>query len=255
MKYEKVSFVSSRQPEALDGAARLKARYPNVPPEEADVIVALGGDGFMLRALHEFMHRKAPIFGMNRGTVGFLMNEFKIEGLPERLEVAEAIQLHPLRMNATDIKGTEHEALAINEISLLREVGSAAKVRISVDGIVRLDEMICDGVLVCTPAGSTAYNLSAGGPILPLGAGVLAITPISAFRPRRWRGAILPHDTKVSIEVLDPEERPVSAVADYTEVREVVHISVHEDRNLAPVLLFDPEHNLEERVLTEQFQS
>ena len=255
MKYEKVSFVSSQQREALDGAKRLKARYPNVPPEEADVIVALGGDGFMLRAVHEFMDRKAPTFGMNRGTVGFLMNEFKLDGLMERLEAAEPIQLHPLRMNATDIKGTEHEALAINEVSLLREVRSAAKVRISVDGIVRLDEMICDGVLVCTPAGSTAYNLSAGGPILPLGAGVLAITPISAFRPRRWRGAILPHDASVSIEILEPEERPVSAVADYTEVREVVRISIHEDRSLAPVLLFDPEHNLEERVLKEQFQS
>ena len=255
MKYEKVSFVSSQQPEARDGAARLKSLYPNVPPEEADVVVALGGDGFMLRAVHEFMGRNIPIFGVNRGTVGFLMNEFDIENLLARLDAAEAIELHPLRMSATDIKGTVHEALAINEISLLREVRMAAKIRISVDDIVRLEEMICDGVLVCTPAGSTAYNLSAGGPILPLGAGVLAITPISAFRPRRWRGAILPHDAAVSIEVLEPEERPVSAVADYTEVREVVRISIHEDRGLAPVLLFDPEHNLEERVLTEQFQS
>ena len=255
MKYEKVSFVSSQQPEALDGAKQLTSRYPNVLPAEADVIVALGGDDFMLRAVHDFMHRKVPIFGMNKGTVGFLMNEYEIDGLAERLESAEAIELHPLRMIATDSKGKEHEAHAINEISLLRELRSAAKVRISVDGIVRLEEMICDGVLVCTPAGSTAYNLSAGGPILPLGAGVLAITPISAFRPRRWRGAILPHDARVSIDVQEPKERPVSAVADYTEVREVVRLSVHEDRSHAPVLLFDPEHNLEERVLTEQFQS
>jgi NAD+ kinase len=255
MKHKNVSFVSSQQPEALDGAERLKAHYPNVSPEEADVIVALGGDGFMLRAVHEFINCKAPIFGMNRGTVGFLMNVFELEGLMERLEAAEDIRLHPLRMNTTDIKGTEHEALAVNEISLLRELRSAAKIRISVDDIVRLDDMICDGVLVCTPAGSTAYNLSAGGPILPLGAGVLAITPISAFRPRRWRGAILPHDAFISIKVLEPKERPVSAVADYTEVREVVRIDIREDRSLAPVLLFDPEHNLEERVLKEQFQS
>lgn len=253
MDFNTVGFVGSEQTEARPAVERLQARYRHVPPEEADVIVALGGDGFMLRALHQHMDRRVPIFGMNRGTVGFLMNTYDEEGLVERLKAAEAIELHPLRMDAIDVNGREHMALAINEVSLLRELRFAAKLRIVVDDIVRLEEMVCDGVLVSTPAGSTAYNLSAGGPILPLGADVIAITPLSAFRPRRWRGAILPRHTRVSFQVLDADERPVSAVADYTEVREVIQVNVREERDLSPVLLFDPEHNLEERIIKEQF--
>jgi NAD+ kinase len=190
---------------------------------------------------------------MNRGSVGFLMNVYREDGLIERLARAEPIKLHPLRMNAIDSKGRRRSALAINEVSLLRQTRLAAKLQIQVDSKVRLEELICDGALVSTPAGSTAYNLSAYGPILPLGAGVLALTPISAFRPRRWRGALLPHDTKVTFEVLDPHHRPVSAVADFTEVRDVRRVSVCEDRSLTPTLLFDPEHNLEERIIAEQY--
>lgn len=254
MEFKTVAFAGSETAEARTAVERLESRYGRVPPVEADVIVALGGDGFMLRTLHQYMERRVPIFGMNRGTVGFLMNSYEEEGLLERLRAAEAIELHPLRMDAVDVNGRRHMALAINEVSLLREVRYAAKLKIIVDDIVRLEEMVCDGVLVCTPAGSTAYNLSAGGPILPLGADVIAITPISAFRPRRWRGAILPRATRVSFEVLEADERPVSAVADYTEVREVIEVKVREERSLSPVLLFDPEHNLEERIIKEQFQ-
>ena len=254
MKFNSIAFVGAKLAEARKALKRLKSRYDNIAPGKADVIVALGGDGFMLRTLHQFMQRKVPIFGMNRGTVGFLMNEFDEEGLLERLERAEAIELHPLRMAVEDRNGKSHEALAINEISLLRQTRLAAKVKVRIDGVVRLDELFCDGVLACTPAGSTAYNFSVNGPILPLGAGVLAVTPISAFRPRRWRGAIVPHDATISFEILDAKGRPVSAVADYTEVRDVTRVVVREDRSLTPVLLFDPEHNLEERIIKEQFQ-
>jgi NAD+ kinase len=255
MQFEKIAFVASEHEEAKAAKRRLQAAYPHASPNEADVIVALGGDGFMLETLHRYMDRGVPIFGMNRGSVGFLMNTYRDGGLKDRLCRAEAFKLNPLRMRARDVAGSIHEALAINEVSLLRETRFAAKLRIEIDGVVRMPEMICDGVLVATPAGSTAYNLSLNGPILPLNAHVLALTPISVFRPRQWRGAILPHGVTVDIEVLFPDLRPVSAVADYTEVREVVRVVVCEDRSVALTLLFDPEHNLEERIIKEQFLS
>jgi NAD+ kinase len=248
-----IAFVAADHELTQGALARLKARYPHVPPEKADVIVALGGDGFLLETVHHFMAGRLPIYGMNLGTVGFLMNAFQEDGLPERLARAQEITLNPLRMTARSRDGGEAEAVAINEVSLLRETRLAAKIRILVDGVVRLEELICDGVLVSTPAGSTAYNMSAYGPILPLGCGVLALTPISAFRPRRWRGALLPHQATVTFEILEADRRPVSAVADFTEVRDVVAVVVREDLSSSPRLLFDPEHNLEERIIKEQF--
>ena len=254
MKYKNVAFVASDLTQAQAAIKRLKHRYPSVPPEEADVIVALGGDGFVLEALHRYMATKTPIYGMNRGTVGFLMNEYDEESLIERLENADASNLKPLKMQAWDIQGVKHEALAINEVSLLRETRQAAKLKILVDDIERLDGMICDGVLVSTPAGSTAYNLSAHGPIIPIGADVLALTPISVFRPRRWRGALLPKSAKVEFQIASPKQRPVSATADSTEVRDVERVVVFEDTENALTLLYNPDHNLEERILKEQFQ-
>jgi NAD+ kinase len=224
-----------------------------VRPADADVIVALGGDGFMLSTIHEFLGVGVPIYGMNIGSVGFLMNEFREEDLLDRLAAAQPIELYVLRMTASDRNGNVTKAFAINEVSLLRESRLAAKIRIRIDDIVRLDELICDGLLVSTPAGSTAYNLSAHGPIIPLGAGLLALTPISAFRPRRWNGALLPRNSVVTFEVLDPALRPVSAVADFTEIRDVVSVEITEDQKTTQTLLFDPEHNLEERILREQF--
>jgi NAD+ kinase len=224
-----------------------------VPPDEADAIVALGGDGFMLRTLHGFLTNGAPIFGMNLGTVGFLMNEYRAEDLAERLAAAKTAKLHPLRMLTTDRQGKQDEALAINEVSVFRVTYQAVKLRIEIDGRQRMAELICDGILVSTPAGSTAYNLSAHGPILPLEAGVLAMTPISPFRPRRWRGALLPHGAHVHLDILDAERRPASATADNAEVRDVVSVDIREDRSIAFSLLFDPEHSLEERILNEQF--
>jgi NAD+ kinase len=253
MEFRTVAFVASGHPEAKQALKRLEASYEHVPPDEADIVVALGGDGFMLETLHRYLNRDKPIFGMNRGSVGFLMNTFNESGLMERLARAEPIQLNPLRMTAIDCEGVTHEALAINEVSLLRETRFAAKLRIEIDGIERMPEMICDGVLVATPAGSTAYNVSVSGPILPLGAHLLALTPISVFRPRQWRGAILPREVTVSIHVLNPKLRPVSAVADFTEVRNVQRVDVQEDRETTLTLLFDPEHDLEERVIKEQF--
>jgi NAD+ kinase len=253
MEFRTVAFVASGHPEAKQALKRLEASYEHVPPDEADIVVALGGDGFMLETLHRYLNRDKPIFGMNRGSVGFLMNTFNESGLMERLARAEPIQLNPLRMIALDCEGVTHEALAINEVSLLRETRFAAKLRIEIDGVERMPEMICDGVLVATPAGSTAYNVSVSGPILPLGAHLLALTPISVFRPRQWRGAILPREVTVSIHVLNPKLRPVSAVADFTEVRNVQRVDVQEDRKTTLTLLFDPEHDLEERVIKEQF--
>jgi NAD+ kinase len=253
MQFRTIAFVASEHEQAKAAKDRLQAVYPHVSPRDAEVIVALGGDGFMLETLHRYMDRNVPIFGMNRGSVGFLMNNYQEEGLIERLCRAEAFKLNPLRMTTWDIAGSVDEALAINEVSLLREKRFAAKLRIEIDGVVRMPEMICDGVLVATPAGSTAYNVSVNGPILPLNAHVLALTPISVFRPRQWRGAILPHRVKVDIEVLNPNLRPVSAVADFTEVRDVVRVVVCEDHRVALTLLFDPEHNLEERIVKEQF--
>ncbi len=253
MKYDKIAFVAARQQQAQDALKVMEQRYGQADPKEADVVVALGGDGFALNALHKAMKRGTPIYGMNRGSVGFIMNEYSEEGLLERLESAEPNQLHPLVMDVENILGEEFEALALNEVSLLRQGRLAAKIRILVDGIIRLDEMISDGVLLSTPAGSTAYNFSAHGPIIPMGADILALTPISVYRPRRWRGALLPHDVKVTFEIINPDLRRVSATADFTEVRDVTRVIVREDRNQHSTLLFDPEHNLEERMIKEQF--
>ncbi len=253
MSEKKIAFVSGKSATAQGAMEILSRMYPHVPADQADVIVALGGDGFMLRTLHRFLKLKKPVYGMNRGSVGFLMNEFRPEGLIERLQRSQSIELHPLRMEAICSSGDTHRALAFNEVSLFRETGQAAHIRVSIDGVERLPEMVCDGVLVATTAGSTAYNMSAYGPILPLGSGVLALTAISAYRPRRWRGAILPHSASVELEVLDPQKRPVGATADSTEIRDVLRVKVYEDRSLWSQVLYDPEHNLDERILREQF--
>ncbi|MFA7431992.1 MAG: NAD kinase [Rhodospirillaceae bacterium] len=255
MNPENVAFVAADTPAAQEALLRFRHRYGHMPPDTADVIVAFGGDGFMLESLHRFMALGKPIYGMHRGTVGFLMNAFDEDDLPRRLQRAQPVTLHPLRMTVETVAGETVEALAINEVSLLRETRQAAKLRITIDGRERLSELVCDGVLVCTAAGSTAYNLSAHGPILPMGANVMALTPISAFRPRRWRGAILPQRAAVRIDILDSDKRPVSAVADYTEVRDVRRVDVREDRSVILSILFDPEHNLEERILSEQFMA
>ena len=251
----RIAFTASERPEAQEGRARLAARYGDAPIAEADVIVALGGDGFMLETFHANMDAHLPVYGMNRGSVGFLMNDYAEEGLVERIAAAEKATIHPLRMTATDVDGKTHVALAINEVSLLRQTRQTARLRISIDSKVRLSELTCDGALVSTPAGSTAYNLSAHGPIIPLDARVLALTPISAFRPRRWRGALLPHTAKVTFEILEANKRPVSAVADNLEVRDVMDVHIAEDREVALHMLFDEGRSLEERVLAEQFQA
>ena len=248
-----IAFVAAEIPEAQEALKNLQARYPSSTPEEADVIVVLGGDGFMLRSLHRSMELTKPVYGMNRGTVGFLLNQYDEDDLHQRLEQAEETVLHPLAMRARDTAGTLQEGLAINEVSLFRETREAAHIEIAVDGRVRMPELVCDGVMLATPAGSTAYNLSAYGPILPLGASVLALTPISAFRPRRWRGALLPSDAKVRLKVLGGSKRPVSAVADNVEFRDVAEVEIEQAADISMRLLFDPEHNLEERILNEQF--
>ena len=253
MILSKVAFVAANTPEARAAQRRLTERYEHVTPARADVIVALGGDGFMLQTLHRYLGRNVVFYGMNRGSVGFLLNTYRETGLSQRLQRAVDVTLRPLHMQATTVRGRTIEAVGINEVALLRETRQTAHVAISIDGQVRLPELVCDGVLVSTPAGSTAYNFSAHGPILPLGAGLLALTAISPFRPRRWRGALLPNMARVEIRVLDPKKRPVSAVADFTEVRDVASVVVEEDRRHALTLLFDPEHNLEERILKEQF--
>ncbi len=250
----RIAFTASERPEAQEGRERLIARYGDAG-QDAQVVVALGGDGFMLETFHAHMDAGLPVYGMNRGSVGFLMNDYAEYGLLERIAAAEKATIHPLRMTATDVAGKTHVALAINEVSLLRQTRQAAKLRISIDGKVRLPELFCDGALVSTPAGSTAYNLSAHGPIIPLDAQVLALTPISAFRPRRWRGALLRHTAKVKFEILEPEKRPVSAVADNFEVRDVLEVHVSEDRDLGLSMLFDAGRSLEERVLAEQFSA
>lgn len=249
----KLAFVAAEVEDAQAALSALEQRYPHVAPDEADVVVALGGDGFMLETLHRYMARQVPIYGMNRGSVGFLMNSFSEADLVNRVRQAELVLLHPLRMTAETIDGSEKVALAINEVSLLRETRQAAKLRIMVDGVERIDELICDGAIVSTPAGSTAYNLSAHGPIIPLGAEILALTPISAFRPRRWRGALLPCTARVTIEIMEGAKRPVSAVADFTEIRDVRKVTVGEDRSIALSLLFDADQNLRERIIKEQF--
>ncbi|WP_179379199.1 NAD kinase [Jannaschia marina] len=248
-----IAFVASDTPEARDALARLTERYGQTPVEAAEVIVALGGDGFMLETLHATMAIDAPVYGMNRGTVGFLMNDYRETGLTARLARAEEAVTNPLRMAATRANGEVVEALAINEVSLLRAGPQAARLRISVDDKVRMEELVCDGALLATPAGSTAYNYSAHGPILPIGSGVLALTAMSAFRPRRWRGAILPRAARVRFDVLHPEKRPMMAEADGNSVRDVVAVEIESDASIAHRLLFDPGHGLEERLLREQF--
>ncbi|RNF85333.1 NAD kinase [Montanilutibacter psychrotolerans] len=251
----RIAFLASPAEEAQSARNVLIQRHGEHPPEAADVLVALGGDGFMLQTLHRHGGHGKPVYGMKLGTIGFLMNQHREDALIERLAAAEPAVLHPLEMVAQTESGATVGSLAYNEVSLLRQTRQAAHVSIELNGKLRLDEMICDGVLVATPAGSTAYNFSAHGPILPLGANVIALTPIAAFRPRRWRGAVLKAGTEVRFRVLDPYKRPVSATADSHEVRDVVEVLIRESRDRSVTLLFDPEHNLEERMLAEQFTS
>jgi len=249
----KLSFLSGRQPDAEIATERLRARYGHHECADADIIVAVGGDGFMLEVLRQQMQGGKPVYGLNRGTVGFLMNSYDEEGLVTRIENAEPAILHPLSMTAQCADGSSVTEMAINEISLYRQTRQSAKLRISVNGKVRMDTLICDGAMIATPAGSTAYNLSAHGPILPLNAQMLALTPISAFRPRRWKGALLPHDAEVRFDVADPEHRPVSAVADNVETRNVTRVDAHADQSIALDVLFDEGQSLDERILREQF--
>ena len=250
----KISFVSSGTQDADKATNALRKQYGNVELEQAEVAVVLGGDGMMLQTLHKVMDRQVPVYGMNFGSVGFLMNSFDATNLPKRISKARPTKIHPLSMTATDNTGGTHKALALNEVSLFRSSFQAAKLEILVDGRSRIDELICDGVLLSTPAGSTAYNLSAYGPILPIDSPLLALTPISPFRPRRWRGAILPNRARVTFKIHEPDKRPVSVVADSTQFQEVIEVRVREDRSHAVTLLFDPGHGLEERVLNEQFK-
>ena len=254
MPFSRVAFVAADAELAREALTALTGKYGQQKPEDADVIVALGGDGFMLEVVHNYIDLKKPIFGMHRGTVGFLMNRYEEGDFMQRLGKATEVTIHPLRMTAITADGKTHEALAMNEVSMLRQTRQAAKIRIYVDGRERMNELICDGALVCTPAGSSAYNMSVHGPVLPVDANVLALTPISAFRPRRWRGAILPRTATVRFELLEADKRPVSAVADREEVRDVVDVTVREDRSVGIRVLFDPEHNLEERIVAEQFE-
>jgi NAD+ kinase len=250
-----IGLVASHTEVARAAEAMLRHRYEWADAESAETLVVLGGDGFMLHTLHSMLEsgRPRPVFGMNRGTVGFLMNDWRLDRLAERINSAKAIRVAPLTMTATTVGGETAVSAAINEVSLLRETRQTAKIEVSVNGRVALPELACDGVLVATPAGSTAYNLSAGGPILPLAAKMLALTPISPFRPRRWSGAILPDDTCVCLRVHEPQNRPVSAVADQVEVRDVAQVDVTMDRGRSLTLLFDPEHALDERIAMEQF--
>jgi len=249
-----IAFVSADTDDARSALARLTEIYGQRPPEDADVIVVLGGDGFMLQTLRETMGSGKRLYGMNRGTIGFLMNEYHEEDLYRRIEEAVPETIRPLEMHATDVNGDTVSALAINEVSLFRQSFQAAKIQIAIDGKVRVDELICDGVMVATPAGSTAYNLSAHGPILPLDAPLLALTPVSPFRPRRWRGALIPNRSTVEFTVLEPQKRPVNAVADNREVKSVITVRVHSSLNHTATLLFDASHPWEERIVAEQFR-
>ncbi|WP_147111196.1 NAD kinase [Tateyamaria sp. syn59] len=249
----KIAFAASRAPVAQTARAALIGRYGDADPAQADVIVALGGDGFMLQTLHSSQHLNAPVYGMNRGTIGFLMNEYGESDLVTRLEAAEEAELNPLSMTASTPEGQSHKALAINEVSLLRAGPQAAKLRITVDGRLRMDELVCDGALVSTPAGSTAYNYSAHGPVLPIGSDVLALTAVAAFRPRRWRGALLPKMAKVRFDVLEGDKRPVMAEADSRSFANVSSVEIESDPSIVHRILFDPGHGLEERLISEQF--
>jgi NAD+ kinase len=251
--FQSLCFLASTSPEALAAREELIALYGQAPQDEADVMVALGGDGFMLQMLHNTMNSGKRVYGMNRGSVGFLMNDYLVEGLAERIDAAVENAFHPLEMRTVNADGTESVALAINEVSLFRQSYQAAKLRVEIDGHVRLEELICDGVMVTTPAGSTAYNLSAHGPIIPLEAPLLAITPVSAYRPRRWRGALLPNKVTVDITVLEPEKRPVNAVADNTEVKSVLSVRIAQTQDTTARILSDPDRSWSDRILAEQF--
>jgi NAD+ kinase len=250
---DRLCFLAASTKLAQESRARMVSRYGDSAFADADVVVCLGGDGTMLEALHRTLSRDVPVFGMNCGSVGFLMNPYHEDDLRERLRRSQEVVLNPLRMHVVTRAGAVEEALALNEVSLLRQLRQTAKIRITIDGRVRLEELVCDGVLVSTPAGSTAYNLSAHGPIVPLSANLLPLTPISAFRPRRWRGALLPSTADVLFEILEGDKRPVAAVADFTEVRDVASVAVSEDRTVRTVVLFDPEQGLSERIVAEQF--
>lgn len=254
-KEPKLTFFASDTPESQEALEKLLEQYEDVGVENADIAIALGGDGTLLETLHSTYDTGLPVYGMNCGSVGFLLNPYRPKNLLERLEEAHKVDIFPLHMTAIDKEGKTFEALAFNEVALLRQTRQAAKLKISVDNIERIPELVCDGILLATPAGSTAYNLSAHGPIIPLSANVLALTPISAFRPRRWRGALLPYNLRVKIDIHNPEKRPVSATADSTEIRNVQSVEIKQSDSTGCTLLFDPDHNLEERILKEQFIS
>ncbi len=254
MAEKKLAFLASETDEAQAALEKLIAIYGNTRPADADALIALGGDGFMLQTQHQFMNSGKPIYGMNKGTIGFLMNEYKTDNLRQRIERAVKSKIRPLKMTVIDMLGEIHSAMAINEVSLLRQSYQAASLTIKIDDKTRLSQLICDGILVATPAGSTAYNLSAHGPILPLGAPLLALTPVSPFRPRRWRGALIPNSAEIVIEINNPEKRPVNAVADHTEFKSVKEVRVELDADNVGTILFDPDHSWDERILAEQFQ-
>jgi len=253
-QYKNIHFHSAKTDDAAHASSVLIDRYGQCSPEDADIIVSVGGDGTLLDSLHTYHALGIPFFGMNKGTIGFLLNNFHEDGLTARLNAAQSVNIAPLDMVATNEQGEIEEAIAFNEVSLLRQLHNAAKIAIKIDGVKRMEELVCDGVIIATAAGSTAYNLSAHGPIIPFGTNVLALTPISAFRPRRWSGALLPHTAKISLDILEHDKRPVSSSADFIEVRRVTKVEVSEAQNKSVTLLFDPDNNLEERILKEQFQ-
>lgn len=248
-----IAIVAASTPGAEKARAELMARHETVEADDADVIVAMGGDGFMLSTQFRFLDTEKRIYGMNKGTVGFLMNPYRAEGLLDRIASATCERIHPLQMEVVDTNGVTHQAMAFNEVSLFRQSAQAAKLHITIDGVTRMESLVCDGIMVATPQGSTAYNLSAHGPILPLRAPLLALTPVSPFRPRAWKGALLPNTARVEIDVLQTSKRPVNAVADNTEIKNAATVRIHEDRVATGYILFDPEHTWEERILTEQF--
>lgn len=251
---DKFHFTAASHDDAQQALNECTKRYGQIDAEKADIIVSLGGDGMMLQTVNTFLNSEKPIYGMNKGTVGFLMNEYALENLPERVAEAVSTRIYPLSMTTVDAEGNMSHALALNEVSLLRQSYQAAKLRVSIDDKVRLQELVCDGILVATPQGSTAYNFSAQGPIIPIRAPLLALTPISPFRPRRWNGALLPNQSHVMIEVLEPEKRPVNAVADHTEVKSVTEVRIHEDQTRSAIIMFDASHSWEDRILDEQFK-